>query len=236
MLSGSMSATARMIDACLEALGSDTFAPVFADFVETLGVDQLMVFSIEDEAARCLLSRHFANAALAGELAAAYLDGGYMNDPLLPALKQSAKGTVQLRRLDDIMPAMDDAYHQRSFDAPGLKAKTTVLAVGETLRLFVSFYSAEPTGEACDPDLAQLAGRLALLHFERALDTGIPAPLAVLSDREQAVCLGILKGRKAEAIAADLGVASSSVVTYRKRAYSKLGVSSRAGLFAICSE
>lgn len=230
-----MSTTARMIDACLETLGSDAFAPVFAGFVETLGVDQVMVFSIVGETARCLLSRHFANAALAGELAAAYLDGGFLHDPLLPALRNNASGSVELRRLDDIAPDMEDTYRQKFFDAPGLAAKTTALAVGEKLRLFVSFYAADAIGDVCDPDLARLAGRLALMHFERALDTGIPAPLTVLSDREQAVCLGILSGRKSEVIAADLGVAPSSVITYRKRAYGKLGVTSRAGLFAICA-
>lgn len=224
-----------MIDACLARLGTDAFAPVYADFVETLGIDQIMVFAIEADTARCLLSRHFAHAALAGELAAAYLDDGFLRDPLLPALMEAARGSVHLRRLDDIAPDMDEAYRHRFFDAPGLMAKTTVLAVGETLRLFVSFYAADAVAEVCDPDLARLAGRLALMHFERALDTGIPAPLTVLSDREQAVCLGILSGQKSEAIAADLGVAPSSVITYRKRAYGKLGVTSRAGLFAICA-
>ncbi|MDF0602072.1 helix-turn-helix transcriptional regulator [Psychromarinibacter sp. C21-152] len=230
-----MSSTARMIDACLETLGSEGFAPVFADFVETLGVDQIMVFAISADAARCLFSRHFANAALAGDLAAAYLEGGYRDDPLLPALKDAPRDSVEMHRLEDMATRMDADYRHRFFDAPGLSAKTTVIAVGDTLRLFVSFYAADAVRDACNPDLARLAGRLTLMHFERAFDTGVPAPLTVLSDRERAVCLGILSGQKSEAIAADLGVAASSVITYRKRAYGKLGVTSRAGLFAICS-
>lgn len=56
----------------------------------------------------------------------------------------------------------------------------------------------------------------------------------MLSARERAVCLGILAGRKAELIAGDIDVAASTVVTYRKRAYAKLGINSRAALFAIC--
>lgn len=231
-----MSTTARMIDACLETLGTDAFAPIFADFVETLSVDQIMVFAIEAEIARCLLSRHFANAALAGDLAAAYLDDGYRDDPLLPALMAAPQGSVELRRMEDIATQMDADYRYRFFDAPGLSAKTTVIAVGDTLKLFVSFYAADAVRDVCDPDLARLAGRLALMHFERDVDTGIPAPLTVLSDRERAVCLGILSGQKSEAIAADLGIAASSVITYRKRAYGKLGVTSRTGLFAICSK
>ncbi len=224
-----------MIETCLETMGSDDFPPVFADFVETFGVDQIMIFAIEGDTARCLLSRHFSNAALAGKLAEAYLDHGFLRDPLLPDLRNAAEGSIALRRFDEIAADMDEDYRQRFFSVPGLMAKTTIVAAGKALRLFVSFYAADANGDACDPDQARLAGRLALMHFERALDSGIPAPLAVLSHRERAVCLGILSGHKSEAIAADLKVAPSSVITYRKRAYGKLGITSRASLFAICS-
>ncbi|MCE8539996.1 helix-turn-helix transcriptional regulator [Ruegeria pomeroyi] len=230
-----MSLTVRKIDTCLATIGSEAFAPVYVDLVDTLGIDQIMVFSIENDRARCLLSYHFSNAALAGKLAAAYLDGWFRRDPFLPALQAAEPNSVQLRCFEEIASEMGQEYRRMFFDAPGLLAKTTVLAVGETLRLFVSFYSSARSAGGCDPDLSRLAGRLALMHFELVEDTGIPAPLTVLSDREQAVCLGMLSGRKTETIAADLGVASSSVVTYRKRAYGKLGITSRAGLFAICS-
>ncbi|CUH64314.1 response regulator [Thalassovita gelatinovora] len=230
-----MTALAQHIDTCLAALGRDGFAPAFADFVETLGVDQIMVFAIEGDRARCLLSRHFSHGALAGKLAATYLDGWFLQDPLLPALRQAAAGTVTLYRLEDFAQRMGAEYRRVFFDAPGLAAKTTMVAVGDRLRLFVSLYHTGD-GTECAPDLARLAGRLALMHFERAAQSDTPEPLAVLSDRERAVCLGILSGRKADLIAADLGVAASTVVTYRKRAYGKLGITSRAGLFAICGK
>jgi len=73
------------------------------------------------------------------------------------------------------------------------------------------------------------------MHFERMSKRDIPAPLAVLSKREAAICLDMLAGRKAEGIAAELSVAASTVVSYRTRAPAKLGVTSRAGLFAICT-
>jgi DNA-binding NarL/FixJ family response regulator len=59
-------------------------------------------------------------------------------------------------------------------------------------------------------------------------------PLAFLSHREQQVCQAVLQGKKNEIIADELGVSLNSVVTYRKRAYEKLGISSRAQLFALC--
>ena len=229
-----MTSLIRHIDACLGAIGSDAFAPVFADFAETLGIGQIMVFSVEGDHARCLLSRNFNRAALGGKLAATYLDGWFREDPLLPDLLATPPGTVALRRFEEFENRMSGDYRRIFFDAPGLHAKTTVLAVGARLRLFVNLYQAGRGLGECDPDIARLAGRLVLMHFEGQSDSALPAPLAVLSDREQAVCQGILSGRKAEAIAGDLGLATSTVVTYRKRAYCKLGITSRAGLFAIC--
>lgn len=56
----------------------------------------------------------------------------------------------------------------------------------------------------------------------------------VLTAREKDVCARVVLGFSSEAIALDLGVAESSVRTYRKRAYAKLGFSSQHELFALC--
>ncbi|WP_164107884.1 helix-turn-helix domain-containing protein, partial [Serratia marcescens] len=52
-------------------------------------------------------------------------------------------------------------------------------------------------------------------------------PLARLTGREQEVCLRILSGLSSEAIAASLGIGLHSALTYRNRAYDKLGISSQ---------
>jgi DNA-binding CsgD family transcriptional regulator len=53
---------------------------------------------------------------------------------------------------------------------------------------------------------------------------------APLSGRERDVCARIACGLTADGIAADLGIAPSSVHTLRKRAYAKLGIHDRAAL------
>lgn len=231
-----MGETLRLVDACLASLGEEGFAQAFCDLAQTLGIDQIMIFSISDEGASCLLSRHFRRSSLAGQLAATYLDGWFRHDPLLPELLTLPAGSVETRHMADLGRQMSADYRRIFFDTPGLASKTSLLCAGERLRLFVSLYQSEPDAASFDGDLARLAGRLALKHFEAVAASDIPAPLAVLSERERAVCLGILSGLKAEAIAAQMGVAPSTAVTYRKRAYDKLGVTSRAGLFAICGE
>lgn len=223
------------IETCLAHLGDAAFLPGFLDLVECLDMDQIMIFAIGDDRATCLVSRHFSRSALGGQLSAKYLDGWYRQDPLLPDLLATPPGEVRLRRMEDIAARMSDTYRRAFFDRPGLSGKTTLLAAGDRLRLFVNLYHSQPDAAPCDADLARLIGRLALTHFSHAAENALPSPLAALSAREREVCLGILSGQKAEAIAAQMHVAPSTVVTYRKRAYDKLGISSRAALFAICA-
>ncbi|NRB17468.1 MAG: hypothetical protein HRU33_07820 [Rhodobacteraceae bacterium] len=200
-----MSVLAQYIEPCLKTLGTDDFAVAFLDFVETLDIDQIMVFSIEGDHARCLMSRHFSRSALAGRLAARYLDGWFRQDPLLPELREVSAGEVRLKRMVDFADRMSEDYRQIFFDAPGLTGKTTLLSAGQSVRLFVNLYQSRSGVPPCDPDTARLAGRLVLMHFDRKIENDMPPPLAALSERERQVCLGILSGKKAETIAGDLG-------------------------------
>lgn len=57
-----------------------------------------------------------------------------------------------------------------------------------------------------------------------------------LTDRERQVCIRIIQGMTSEAISLDLKVAMSTIHTYRKRAYAKLGISSQNELFSLYLE
>ncbi|MEO6340261.1 MAG: helix-turn-helix transcriptional regulator [Caulobacteraceae bacterium] len=57
---------------------------------------------------------------------------------------------------------------------------------------------------------------------------------AGLTRREAEVVSRIVMGLRTEAIATDLGIKSATVITFRKRAYAKLGVARQAELFARC--
>jgi DNA-binding CsgD family transcriptional regulator len=47
-----------------------------------------------------------------------------------------------------------------------------------------------------------------------------------MTRRESDVCIGIMQGKSSEAIALALGISINTVLTYRKRAYARLGISS----------
>lgn len=55
-----------------------------------------------------------------------------------------------------------------------------------------------------------------------------------LTPRENAVACRIAAGMDTNEIAEDMGVMPATVITFRKRAYAKLGIGSRAELFARC--
>ena len=205
------------------------------EFVQALGADQVMVFSYEPDRAGCLLSRNYTHEPPAVQLAADYLDEWYKRDPLYPEILALPPGAVQTHTLGDLGSDMDEAYQDWFYGQPDLSDKTAVLIAGENLRIILNLYRhGESEGAVPNPSVLSVLGRLMLAHFEARRDSGFPPALAALSERERAVCLGMLAGKKAEAIAGDLDVAPSTVVTYRKRAYTKLGIGARADLFAIC--
>jgi len=59
-------------------------------------------------------------------------------------------------------------------------------------------------------------------------------PFSKLTRREREVCERILLGYTSVGIGLDLAIAQSSVITYRRRAYEKLGISSQNELFSLC--
>lgn len=57
-----------------------------------------------------------------------------------------------------------------------------------------------------------------------------------LTPRELDVLRGTLEGASAAEIAGQMGVKATSVVTYQKRAYARLGISNQRQLFALCMQ
>lgn len=97
-------------------------------------------------------------------------------------------------------------------------------------------------GEFMAPLLAKHAElgavALSLKHRANGLSQRLERKLAEsgieLSSRERDVCLGILIGQQGPIMALQLGVAPSSITTYKKRAFSKIGIQTRQDLFNWC--
>lgn len=211
------------------------------EVIEFLGASQVTAFVYGPDKVQCLLSRNFISDDKGGSLAAAYLEGWYRHDPLYRQIMEAGDSSCEVQRLDDLKPHIEQAYLERFFGAPGFRDKTAILIVDGMFRMVLNIYfiaqaedSLLPGKHAVGDGFCYILGRTLATHFQRSRPPEAPLPLAVLSERERQVCLGMLAGKKAEIIAEEIGIGPSSVVTYRQRAYQKLGISSRGQLFAIC--
>jgi DNA-binding CsgD family transcriptional regulator len=94
--------------------------------------------------------------------------------------------------------------------------------------------------EALAPLIGHAARHHYVMHGQNQL--GIPQLMLArvrrlcpaLAKRELDVVRGVLEGRTAAEIADMMGIKPASVITYQKRAYQRLGISSQRQLFALC--
>jgi DNA-binding CsgD family transcriptional regulator len=165
----------------------------------------------------------------------------YLQDPNFSILKTIAPGEVQVVRFDSVSSDMGLHYRKAFFESPGFLDKLAIIRGTEAGNYYVNLYrrSSRFDSRFDDHDFTRRVGALISVliykHFALNERLRLEGPLAFLSEREQQVCRAVLRGKKNEAIAAELDIAASSVITYRKRAYEKLGITSRAQLFALCT-
>lgn len=227
----------------VDSLGEEQFLDRLLDWVNAaLGADQCMLFfCAEDKSVSTLLYKDFAQDESARALAHSYIsERRYMQDPNFALLKQCRPGVLHVLHLDHFSTEMGLTYRRHFFDEPGFKDKLSIIRGHQAGNYYLNLYRrAGSFGEVFrhpeeESTAARMLSSLIVKHYLLNQKMLAQGPLAFLSHREQQVCQAVLQGKKNELIADELGVSLNSVVTYRKRAYEKLGISSRAQLFALC--
>ncbi len=230
------------------AIGRHDFPDVLIDTLRRqAGVGHCMVFALtRTGAAHCLLDA--GNIPIGGDLGAAYAGQFHESDPNRDALFEG-KACAPIM-LPSFAPRMYGARYRKIFFADsGIVDKcATAIWTGDTC-FYVNFYRITSQGRFGHVERARLEaiapaiGASVARHFQQAatapLDQNLAAlfamraPLATLTPREQEVCRHILLGFSSEAISQTLGIGLHSTLTYRKRAYEKLGISAQNELFGI---
>jgi DNA-binding CsgD family transcriptional regulator len=233
------------------AIGRPTFPQALIGTLRDVAeVGHCMVFSFTGErSARCLLD--IGNIPIGNDLGIAYSQHFHLADPNRDTIfgRQTSAAPIVLPNFARGMYSAN--YRKIFFDDSRIVDKfATAIWVDDTC-FYVNFYRITSQGRFNPDQLAQLS-RIApavsaavARHFQQAgspepdpvqrLKTLIATsqPFAHLTGREREVCLRILSGFSSEAISADLDIGLQSTLTYRKRAYHKLGISSQSELFAI---
>ena len=228
------------------AIGRPDFPNVLIDTLRRqAGVGHCMVFALTRAgAAHCLLDA--GNIPIGGDLGAAYAGQFHESDPNRDALFEG-EGRAPIV-LPAFAPRMYGArYRKIFFNEFRHRRQMRDRDLGRGHLLLREFLPhrrpgplwrcrarAAPGHRACDrrkrrtplPAQSPLDQNLAALFATRA-------PLADLTNPRAAGCRRILLGFSSEAISQALGISLHSTLTYRKRAYERLGISSQNELFAI---
>ncbi len=202
-----------------------------------------------------------AETKRARNLALEYISGEFKHDPMFQLAKDVDGSTTRVLRLSS-SDFPSPAYRRQFYEGPGLASEIAIIGRYQGLRLYASFYRniEKPAFSDEDVTIFQELGPLILrfvgkhaemeryvrhksspgtqMSNERReqmlyhLRTIFLSDCDELTEREAAVCARIAVGYSVSAIALTLDIAPSTVATFRKRAYAKLGISSQNELFA----
>ncbi len=179
----------------------------------------------------------------------------YRSDPNQAAWKGSCSDQdLHFRRLRP-KQLTDENYRFHCFETPGLIDRLSIIASTRSFLYCINFYRCADTGPFSESEAQAVLGyapvlaALSVKHDQVACKNPVvPDRVARVSElvqrlstiqkrltqRELEITARILIGMTSEAIALDLGITSSSVITYRRRAYAKLGIASQSELFSLC--
>ena len=134
-------------------------------------------------------------------------------------------------------------YRKRFFNVPHFDSKFSILLADRLSGhlFYINFYSQNDTAfiEQVAEQLhlrRELIGAVLLKHFrlERSRRGALQNLLvAGLSEREAQICELLLKGHTAKTIGQTLTLAEATVVTYKKRAFSKLKIQRKSQLLQL---
>jgi DNA-binding CsgD family transcriptional regulator len=216
----------------IDTLGTPEFPrQMFASVERMLEGSAAAVYAFDRHGTRMVIGDWQAGGnALArhtGEYAGRYAQ----RDPARGAARGGCVVTTCLRREE-----LPEAGHRALMEEAGFRWRVATLFPADA-HAWYGLHVLLPSGpsESAFARFAKAApvfGSLISRHlrgpqFEVRLRSLCPA----LTAREAAVCSALLRGRASPQIADELGIRVSSVQTYRKRAYAKLGVGTLPELF-----
>jgi len=233
------------------AIGKPSFPGVLMDaFRRTADVGHCMVFTFDGErSASCKLN--IGNIPIGGDLGAAYSQHFHLADPNRDVILQHRSDSSPILLPTFARRMYSDPYRRLFFDDSAIVDKFAAAIWVDRICFYVNFYRTLSQGRFSRAQLeylmraAPIAISAVASHFRaevvpqedpfRLLETAFSTnePLTVLTRREREVCMRILTGFTSEGISKELGISLQSTLTYRKRAYDKLRISSQSELFRL---
>ena len=205
------------------------------------GVEELFAYRVDEGAMPQALASS-SGLADVEERTRMYASRFHRSDPAVAARLRALPGSGFHARVPAAAIELG-AYRKLCFERPRFVEKICFGWRKADHALVVSFYQRH---DGAEPDLFQLGAlaQLAITALTRLAAKPEGAPLVaeverrladaypILAPREREVSARTLAGRTAREIGAELGLGVGTVLTYRQRAYQKLGVSKASELLA----
>lgn len=240
---------ALFVGELIGALGRSDFPVRFARACQVLFRAELATaFSVDKGRAACLLASRRDGTDLTPDRSRFFELYYDARDPFLP--KAQASGAAYVDCLVRSNEVHDAVYRQRMFADVCADAKISILSRRYARQWYFNFYVRSRVGSGLTDVMALLNGHRAILtetlaahgrtigdatmlaSGSQSIETAIRQRFPILSRREVEVCAWTATGSSVEDIAAGLNISPTTVATFRRRAYAKLGIGSQKELFA----
>jgi len=239
-------------DKLLAAIGTHEFGATVRDSVLSLTAGARRVYLFEATSRESsTLQYSFCEPAVA-ELFPAYTRWYLRRDPVgdaFDATPHHCDVALQRVRPSDIATP---SFRRVFFDDAGIVERISVIQRGQDAWRGINIARHTSDGQCSDEEIGALIGLaclvLPMLPLNRhRKSTAQPLAIAELEERfavrcprltkrELQVCARAASGMSVEVTAHDLGIAKTSVLTYRQRAYQRLGVTSPLALCALVTQ
>jgi LuxR family transcriptional regulator, activator of tox operons len=235
----------RRIGELIASVGSPGFETAFFQVArEATACEHLTAFFSSDQSpARVLFAINRGAKPIARDVAEKYLKHYWNHDPANRVCSRNSSANYEMAVRVFRTDIDHDAYRRDCYSAVDLVDRFSIIRHRghETIRL--NLYRSLQRGPFAAADVASVLESadvmFALLakHDAQGLAAGLCGGTESLvrrltriapelARRERDVCIGIMEGMSSEAIALALGISINTVLTYRKRAYARLGISS----------
>lgn len=241
-------ATSELYERLLGVLGTEEFGPTVRDSVlaVTRGARRIYLFEATGPVDSSL--QYYSGEPGLEDLFPAYLKSYRRLDPVCDAYRATPMvSNVALQRVRPLHIA-SPGFRRRIFDDAGIVERVSVIQRGPESWRVINVARDAADGRFSDGEITSLVGLaclvLPMLPLNRERGRGRPrftvaqleerfaSRYAELTGRERQVCARAALGRSVEATAVELGIGRTSVLTYRRRAYQRLNVTSP---FELCA-
>jgi DNA-binding CsgD family transcriptional regulator len=241
--------TVAVHEKLLAALGTEHFGTTVREAVLSLTAGVRRIYLFEATGREHSSLQYFSGEPGLAGLFPAYRRWYLRQDPVCEAYRAAPQFTdmaIQRVRPGHIHSS---AFRRQIFEEPGIVERLSVIQRGPDSWRVINVARHVRDGCFSEHEVSSLVSLACLVLpmlpvNRRNLESGRPLSVAQLerrfesrferlTPRERQVCARAAAGLGVAATAVDLGIAETSVLTYRQRAYQRLGVSSPIALCAL---